>query len=357
MNYAAAVHYFPKINHQRAIKLFAAFSNYKEIWEAELPELTNAGIEASIADEFITWRQNFSIEKLSENLARSEIKTVTLNEDDYPKLLKEINDPPPVIFYRGELPKNKPMIGVVGTRKFTPYGKQVTKDFCSGLAKSGAVVVSGLALGVDGFAHESALENNAITVAVLGSGVDKHHVYPVAHQPLSERIIKNGGAILSEYPPNFKATPYSFPARNRIIAGLTRGTLVTEAPAKSGALITAFRCLDYNREIFVVPHPVSSKQGEGCNMLIKKGAQMVTSFEEILDSLQIQMVCEAIAPKFKPATKEEESIYKVLNKEPQHIDALVRKTSLPSNIILSKLAILELKGIVRNLGGMQYVLR
>jgi DNA processing protein len=251
MNYAAAICYFPKITPVRARNLLTRFSDSKTAFFAELDDLVQIGFDETIAHEFMVWREKISIEKITEDLALAQIKTVSIFDDTYPNLLKEITDPPPVLFYRGSLPKtDKPSISVVGTRKCTIYGKQITKDISGELAENNVTIVSGLALGIDGIAHEAALSKNGVTVAVLGSGVDKRHVYPSAHQPLAERIIESGGAIISEYPPGFEPTQYSFPARNRIIAGLTMGTLITEAPVASGALITAARCLDYNRDIF-----------------------------------------------------------------------------------------------------------
>lgn len=353
MNYAAAINYFPKITYKRIKKISDFFKNFKLAWEAEFSDLIKVGWEEEIAHEFIEWRDKFSVEIITQELEEKEIQTLEIFSEKYPKLLKEISDPPPVIFYRGQLPSDQPAISIVGTRKCTPYGKLTTSVLSKKLASEGVVVVSGLALGIDGIAHDGALQEKGKTIAILGSGIDKNYIYPSLHQPLAERIVKNGGAILSEYPPNFKPTQYSFPARNRIIAGMSLGTVITEAPASSGALITAKFCLDYNREIFAFPHPITSPQGSGCNELIKKGAQLVSSAEEILDYLQIQYIKEPIK-KDSPDNNIEKQIMDALKAGSLHVDEIIKTTGLPSSQINSSLIVMEMKKKVQNFGGMKY---
>ncbi|MFA6105709.1 MAG: DNA-processing protein DprA [Patescibacteria group bacterium] len=362
MNYAAAICYFPKITYVRARNLLTRFSDPQTAFFAELDDLVQVGFSETIAHEFMIWREKISVEKITEDLASSKIQTVSIFDDTYPILLKEITDPPPVLFFRGNLPdSNKPSVSVVGTRRCSIYGKQITRDISSELAENGVVIVSGLALGIDGIAHEATLAKNGITVAVLGSGVDRRHVYPSAHQPLAERIIENGGAIISEYPPNFEPTQYSFPARNRIIAGLTMGTIITEAPLSSGALITAERCLDYNRDIFAVPHPVTSIQGAGGNKLLKKGAILVTEASDILEALEIQTnFRNSGVTKNKPTiptNPQEASIFSLLETGPKHVDEIIKESGLESSKVMGTLTILEMSGKVVNNGGMTYVLR
>lgn len=359
MDYAAAIVHFPKITYLRAKKLMASFPNPKAAWEAELPELIAADLEDSIADEFIKWRETVSVEQISEELESAGIKVFCLADRDYPELLLQINDPPPALFVRGNLPpKGQPTVSIVGTRRCTAYGIRAAKEISAELAHNGVAVVSGLALGIDGFAHAAALEANGTTVAVLGSGVDRLHVYPASHSPLAEQIVKQGGAIVSEYPPGFKPTQFSFPARNRIIAGLSLGTLIIEAPQSSGALITAARALDYNREVFAIPHPITSEQGTGCNELLKRGAGLVRNAADILEYLQLQHIEEVIsANQTIPSNPTEAQILSFLTKEPRHIDELIKLTGLTSSSVNSSLTVMEMKGKVRNLGGMAYVLR
>jgi DNA processing protein len=288
MDYHAALAHFPKITYNRYQKLAAYFSDLKNLWEAKINDLINAGLEEKVASEFLAWREKNPIEKITERLSKENITVVSINNPAYPALLKEINDPPFVLFTRGKLPnQNLPTLGVVGSRKFTDYGKFTCQEIVAPLVNNRIVIVSGLALGIDAIAHQTTLDNNGITIAVLGGGVDKKTIAPASHAKLAEQIIASGGAIISEYPPEFTPTIYSFPARNRIIAGLSLGTLVIEAADKSGALITAKCALDYNRDVFAVPHAINSPTGIGPNNLIKMGAKVVTKAEDILEAFSL----------------------------------------------------------------------
>ena len=366
MKYHAALAHFPKITYHRYQKLAAYFSDLKNLWDVEINELAAAGLEENIAHEFLSWRETNPIEKIMEGLYKENINTISISEPGYPELLKEINDPPHTLFIRGKLPNNErtpagrqaPALGVVGTRKFTAYGKLACEEIVTPLVSNGVVIVSGLALGIDGIAHQTTLDNNGITIAVLGSGIDKRHIYPAAHQQLAEQIIASGGAVLSEYPPGFEPTQYSFPARNRIIAGLSLGTLVVEAPETSGALITARCALDYNREVFAIPHPLNSPTGIGPNNLIKMGAKLVTQAADIIEALSLKGLGEIINNRqILPSTPTEAKILSFLSKEPQHIDLIIKTTGLDSPTINSALVLMEMKGKVRNLGGMNYIAR
>ncbi|TSC83982.1 MAG: Uncharacterized protein G01um101413_785 [Parcubacteria group bacterium Gr01-1014_13] len=295
MDYHAALAHFPKITYNRYQKLAAYFSDLKNVWEAKINDLIKAGLEEKVASEFLAWREKNSLEKIMERLNKENITTISINNPAYPKLLKEINDPPFTLFIRGKLPNtNLPTLGVVGTRKFTAYGKSTCQEIVGPLVNKGIVIVSGLALGIDGIAHQIAVGNNGITIAVLGGGVDKRTVAPASHRDLAEKIIATGGAVISEYPPGFTPTVYSFPARNRIIAGLSLGTLVIEAAEKSGALITARCALDYNRDVFAVPHALNSPTGIGPNNLIKMGAKVVTQASDIIESLSLTTLGEMV---------------------------------------------------------------
>jgi len=359
MNYQAAIAHFPKLTYQRAKRLRDFFNSWQDAWEAEVPELARAGFEEGIAAEFISWREKFSVEKMQTELEREGIAIVALGESAYPRLLAEIADPPFALFVRGKLPPNEvPTVAVVGTRKCTVYGRQVTEQIVNELATQKVVVISGLALGVDGFAHAATIAAGGATVAVLGGGINQTAISPSSHRQLAEEIIAHDGAIISEYPPGFIPTQYSFPARNRIIAGLSLGALITEAPLQSGALITAKCALDYNREVFAVPHPIFSPTGEGGNKLIKLGATPITKAQDILDALQIQNIQQIIANnQVLPATPDEAKILPHLSKEPRHVDALIKLSGLESAIFNSTLVLLEMKGRVRNLGSMMYILK
>ena len=359
MSYHAALAHFPKITYNRYQKLAAYFSDFKNLWDAEINELIEAGIDDDIAAEFLAWREKNPVEKIMEKLNKENISVVSLNDSAYPALLKEITDPPFVLFFRGKLPNpNSPALGVVGTRKFTAYGKLACQQMVEPLVENGVVIVSGLAMGIDGIAHQTTINNNGITVAVLGGGVDKKTVAPAAHYQLAEEIIATGGALVSEYPPGFAPTLYSFPARNRIIAGLSLGTLVIEAPITSGALITARCALDYNREVYAIPHPLNSPTGLGPNNLIKMGAKLVTDASDIIESLSLTGLGEIINNKqILPSTPTEAKILQFLSKEPLHIDLIIKTSGLDSPTVNSALVLMEMKGKVRNLGGMNYIVR
>ncbi|TAN33603.1 DNA-protecting protein DprA [Patescibacteria group bacterium] len=358
MNYRAALAHFPKITYGRYKKILDLFSDLKNLWQAEMEELTQAGLEENIAHEFLLWRESNPAGSILERMKKEKIKTVSLGDPAYPALLAEINDPPMTLFYRGVLEAdNGPAVAVVGTRNCTMYGQQVCVEISGALARQGITVVSGLALGLDGAAHQAALENKGRTIAVLGSGIDDAHIYPSAHRPLAQKIIAEGGAVVSEYPPGFLAAPYSFPARNRIIAGLSLGTLVVEAPEESGALITARCALDYNREVFAVPHNITSANGVGCNNQLKLGAKLVTSADDILEALNLKSLAQTVLLKKEPAASNptEEAVLAQLSREPKHIDAVAKETGIDSRLISSTLTLLEIKGVVKNLGGMNYV--
>ncbi|MFA7653767.1 MAG: DNA-processing protein DprA [Candidatus Magasanikbacteria bacterium] len=357
-HFDASLAHFPKITYSRYRKLTAYFSDLKNLWEAELPEMVAAGLEENIANEFIAWREANPTEKITERMAQEGITTVSLGEPNYPKLLAEITDPPHTLFIRGKLPDSSlPTLAVVGARKFTQYGASSCRQIVEPLARQGMVIVSGLAIGIDGIAHEAALAGQGITVAVLGSGVDHNHIYPATNRELAERIISSGGAVISEYPPGFEATNYSFPARNRIIAGLALGTLVIEAAEESGTLITASCALDYNREVFAIPHTIISSVGIGCNNLIKQGAKMVTVPNDITEALNLKNIQQVVENRQKiSASPIEEKIIDILSREPKHVDLIIKETGLNGPSVMSALTLMEMRVMVRNLGGMKYIL-
>ena len=351
-----ALAFFPKITYRRYQKLADCFADPGRLWQAEFGELTRAGMEEEICHEFLVWRETNSPEHFAKILEDEKINAVSLADPTYPRLLKEINDPPRVLFYRGRLPdENRPALAVVGTRRMTPYGAQVCAELVEDLARRGLTIVSGLALGLDGAAHRAALKANGQTIAVLGSSVDRNHIYPPAHQRLAEEIIASHGGVLSEYPPGFEPTTYSFPARNRVIAGLTLGTLIIEAPERSGALITAKCALDYNREVFAVPQPINSLAGEGANNLIKLGARPVTKAEDVIETLNLKGLDQMVSTGQIPTlTENEKIVFDALTRQPEYIDAITKKTGLASAMVNSALATLEIKDLAKNFGGMRY---
>jgi len=350
--------HFPKSNFKRYQQLLAAFSNLDNAWEAEFGDLKNIGWKDEIINEFLLWKDKFDAEKAKNILKQEGIKCITQLDDDYPPLLKEIYDPPFCLFVRGDINNISNPIAVVGPRKFSPYGKQITEELVSELTNYGVEIISGLAFGIDSIAHNSTLKSNGRTIAVLGSGINKKHISPVANVELSERIINSGGAIMSEYPPGGLASKYTFPRRNRIVAGISLGTLVIEATEKSGALITAQCALDNSREVFVVPQNITSRTSIGSNKLLKIGATPITEAADILNSLNLEYINKDIAKnKTISNSPTEAKIIECLSKEPVHVDIIIKKTSLPSQTINSALILMEMNGIIKNMGSMMYILR
>ncbi len=271
----------------------------------------------------------------------------------YSPLLKEIADAPASFFLRGDLPdQNLPTIAIVGTRRLTRYGKQWTEKISLELARAGIVIVSGLARGIDTIAHKAALEAGMPTVAVLGTGIDDKSIFPKQNLQLAHDIIDNGGALLSEYPAGTHGTKYTFPARNRIVAGMSLGTLVMEAPVKSGALITARLALDYNREVMAIPHPLGTWTGEGNNNILRKGAHLIRCAEDVIKILNLEEKLNA-TPAYVEQNDSEKAILSILT-EPLHIDLIIEKAKLPQQDAMTTLTMLELKGVVHNHGDMTF---
>jgi DNA processing protein len=281
-----------------------------------------------------------------------EIRTITQQDSEYPALLHEIAKPPEQLYVRGTLPKGT-YFAVVGTRTPTPYGKALTPKLTEQLACAGLVIVSGLAYGIDALAHEAALAAGGVTVAVLGTGVDEDTLYPRKHRKLARRIIESGGAVISEYEPGTPAMKHHFPARNRIVAGMSVGTLVVEAKEKSGALITAKLAVDENRDVFALPGSVTSAQSVGPNRLIQQGATPVLSPADILDTYDLSPQKLAL-PAADSVTTEAQRILDAIHADPLHIDAIMTETEMTAAQLLPLLTQLELAGVVRNLGGGKY---
>ncbi len=261
------------------------FGSYEEIWHSDINELIQVGIRPETAAKWEKWRQKTDINKETEKLQKSEIKILTIEDNNYPKLLKETDFAPFILYVKGNILRlNQPGITVVGTRKMTDYGRRAAIRFVSELAKK-LVIVSGLARGVDGWAHRVCLRENGQTIAVLGHGLDT--IYPPEHRSLAEEIVRHGGALVSEYPLGYPISRINFPQRDRILAGLTLGTLVIEGGQKSGTKITAGFAADYGREVFCVPGPIDSTQSAASAELIQQGAKLVAKVQDIYDELNI----------------------------------------------------------------------
>ena len=350
--------HFPKITVNRYQQLLAAFSSLDEVWQAEFDELLKTKIDEKIINEFLVWREKLDEEKIAKILAQEQITCITLADENYPKLLKEIYDPPFCLFVRGQLTQDDFTLAVVGPRKFSTYGKQVTENLVGDLARQSVTIVSGLAFGIDIIAHKTTLQAGGKTVAVLGSGINRRHVYPQEHSNVADEIIASGGAVISEYPPGTLPNKFTFPRRNRIVAGMSLGTLVIEAAEKSGALITADYAMESGREVFAVPQNITSTTSFGPNNLIKNGAKLITTSKDILEALDLQDIQVYVKNKqILGDSPQEEAILAVLSQEPKHIDEITKASNLASTQISATLTIMEMKGKVRNLGNMMYVTR
>ena len=274
-----------------------------------------------------------------------------LKQEKFPALLKEIPSPPKELYIIGELPSEDLIwLAVVGTRKFSNYGKEVCEKIIEGLKGYGFVIVSGLALGIDSIAHRTAIENNITTVAVPGSGLDEKVLHPHSHKKLAEDIVSAGGTLVSEFPWDYPAGLHTFPQRNRIIAGLCKGTLVIEAPEKSGALITANFSLDFNRDVFAVPGSIFQENSKGTNKLIKIGAISVTSADDILDAFDIVREGENLKLDLQSLSPLEQKIMEALT-DPMPKDELIRKLGLPAHEVSPALSMMQLNGIIKESGG------
>lgn len=351
----AALSHFPKFGPKRLKLIKKHFPHLEDAFKASIKDLMAAGIEEAVAREFASGRQDMDPEKIMDSLVAEGINLVWPEMAGYPALLKEIPDRPEVLYYRGRLPADMAAVAIVGTRKYTGYGQAVTEKISSLLAIHGLTIVSGLAIGIDTFAHRSCLEAGGTTIAVLGSGIDRAGIYPGQNRFLAEKIVGQGGALVSEFPPKTPPLKQNFPQRNRIVAGMTAGTVVVEADIKSGALITARLALDYNREVMAVPGNIFSQFSQGTNRLLKQGAKVITGAEDILETLDIETRQSAPVGKEPSRSPIETLILENISGEARHINELVRLTELDTSEINSTLAIMEMKGMVRNLGGMKYI--
>jgi DNA processing protein len=326
-------------------------------WKADSKELAQAGISQRAIENLTRLRASSTPQRELEKLERLRIRVITLKDKTYPPLLREIEDPPPVLYTYGKLTEaDQFALAVVGTRNSTTYGRQVTEQIVTDLAKGQVTVVSGLALGIDTIAHAAALDAGGRTIAVLACGLDI--IYPPVNRGLARRIVESGqGALVTEYPLGIQPEGGNFPARNRIISGLALGVLVVEAPPKSGALITAEHALKQGREVFAVPGSILSSRSAGVNKLIQDGARPVMAVHDILEALNLFMIPQLVEMQaVLPENAEEGKLLALLSHEPRHIDEVVRESGLPTNIVASTLMTMELKGMIRQVGGMQYVL-
>jgi DNA processing protein len=352
--YWVGFHHVPFIGAGRMRTLLDRFGSLELAWQAEAQALKGVLDERSLAS-LVETRQSLNLDTVMARLERSGTRAMTLLDDDYPRLLAQIPSPPPVLFMRGSFSMlDEQAVGIVGTRRMTPYGREVTEDIGGGLARAGVTIVSGLARGVDGVAHRAAIAAEGRTIAVLGGGIDR--VYPTEHRRLAQDVADHG-VLLSEYMPDEPADAPHFPARNRIISGLSLGVVVTEAPERSGALITVDFAADQGRDVFAVPGHVTAPNSAGCNRIIRDGARIVRTAEDILEDLRLGSAVPDPVQQPLLIDERDRRLIAVLTGDPQHIDDIAALVNLTVSQVSVQLMTLELQGLVRNVGAQNYVRR
>jgi DNA processing protein len=343
-----------------------SFSSLEEAWnnnqKNDISKILHVGQNTWRKIE--TQKQNINPDSELSLLEKMKVNVITINENDYPVLLKNIYDPPPIIYYRGnflDMVNNNKTLAVVGSRKATYYGRKIARDISLELASRGYTIISGLARGIDTNAHLGALEAGGKTIAVLGCGIDR--IYPAENVSIANKIVKNG-AIITEFPIYTKPEKNNFPRRNRIISGLSLGTLVVEAAEKSGALITSDYSLDQGREVFAIPGSIHSFLSKGCHDLIKQGARLVNSYQDIIEELETEDIDSKSSENCNDKEEninvddlnEYEKVFlKYISTDPLHIDEITNLTELSPAQVNETLLSLELKNLIREVEGKRYI--
>ncbi|GAB1422118.1 DNA-processing protein DprA [Anaerolineales bacterium] len=329
--------------------------NPERIWHISLPELLALGFSQTFAESFIEQRKKINLELELEKLHKVGAHLVSFQDPNYPSNLNNLTDSPPILYVKGTLiPEDKQAIAIVGTRKPSKYGRDVSLSIAKQLAEQGITIVSGLAQGIDAAAHFGAIKAQGRTIAVLGNGIDRF--YPRENENLARDICKHG-AVISEYPIGMPPMKENFPRRNRIISGLSLGVIIPEAPESSGALITASYAAEQGREVFAVPSNIFSPSGRGSNRLIQDGAKLIMRITDVLEEIKVQYSEKIVAQHVQeivPENDMEKAILNLVGAEPIHIDDIIRHTGLNVQMVSSTLTLLELKGTIEMVGHMQY---
>jgi DNA processing protein len=344
----------PNMGPVRTRQLVDHFGSPEAAWRAPESALRSTGLSATLSASVAEARRNIDLDAEVEKLDHHGVQAVTIESPEYPRLLRHIPAQPTVIYVKGSYePIDDLAIGIVGTRRSTKYGADMTRQIAGDLASSGVTIVSGLARGIDTIAHDASLAAGGRTLAVCGCGLDT--IYPPQNRRLAARIIEHG-ALISEYPIGVPPDGPHFPARNRIISGLSRGVLVVEAPRRSGALITSSFALDQGRDVYAVPGSAMSRQSEGCHELIRSGASLVTSADHILEDLNVTASQSAVQSRMVlPETDAERLLLDCIGAEPRHINELILDTGIPIHEANGTLLTMELKGLIRQSGAQHYV--
>ncbi|GAB4575062.1 MAG: DNA-processing protein DprA [Anaerolineae bacterium] len=347
------------IGPQRLKRLQEHFQSLDAAWHASAEELRRAGLDRRSIENLVATRATLDLAAIQTQLDDLGVAVLTLEDPDYPSLLRELPDAPPVLYIRGTLTAADAWaVAIVGTRKASQLGRNMAHQLGRELAEQGITVISGLALGIDAAAHRGALEGGGRTIAVLPCGIDV--IYPPQHRNLAAEIA-NQGALLTEFPPGTQAESKNFAPRNRLISGLALGVVVAEAPEKSGALLTADSAAEQGREVFAVPGPPASPLNRGANRLIQEGAKLVMTVDDILEELNLTRntpQTRAVVQELAPENDLERCILEALQSTPTalHIDELCRHCGRPVAEVSGTLMLMELKGMVQQAGTMQYSL-
>lgn len=352
---------FPGIGPLRFKLLLEYFGSAQDAWNASYKDLVKIHLGEKLIRLFLDFRDTFSLDSFAKSLIEKKIQFIIFKDSQYPKLLNQIPDPPILLYVRGDistLNEARPSIGVVGTRMISNYGRTVTEQLTAGLVEAGFTIVSGMAYGVDALAHKVAIDKGGRTIAVLGCGVDIIH--PKSNTTLYWTIVKKAGCVVSEFPPGMIASKGLFPARNRIISGLSLGVVVTEGASDSGALITARYAAEQGREVFAIPGPITSRLSYGPTKLLKQGAKLVTEVGDILEELNIKSQISNVRNKIQKSnivlTKEENRILESLENENLHFDELAGKCNIAATTLGGILSMMELKGLIKNCGNGDYAI-
>lgn len=330
------------------------FGNVERAWRAPAHELQQAGLDRRSLENLLNARGKLDLDTEVARLHKKGVRILTWDDADYPPNLRQVYNPPPILHVRGSIEeRDEWAVAIVGTRRASVYGKEAARTISAGLARAGVTVVSGMAIGIDTVAHRACLDAGGRTIAVLGCGVDV--AYPARNAGLAAEIVERG-AVVSEYALGTRPDARNFPPRNRIISGLALGTVVVEADIASGARITSGFAAEQGREVFAVPGSIFARGSRGTNLLIQDGAKLITNVGDVLEELNLTMVSEQAQVRAAiPENETEAVLLEHLSGEPTHVDELGRAVELPIAEVSSTLALMELKGMIRQVGGMNYV--
>jgi DNA processing protein len=358
LKYWLAWNKIPDIGPKRFYKLLEYFGSADTAWQAKSGEISRVlNLSPKISSRIFEEKNNINPEQELDFIHKNKVNVLTIEDILYPENLKAIHYPPPVLYYKGTIAESdKNSISIVGSRKATYYGKMVAEKLSKDLALAGLTIISGMARGIDTAAHKGALSVNGRTIAVLGCGLD--HIYPPENRRLAQEI-QESGAIISEFPLFTLPERQNFPRRNRIISGLSLGTVIVEAAEKSGALITADFALDQGREVFAIPGNINSPLSNGSHNLIKQGAKLVDNYQDILEEIHIvlpQKTAEKEMVKENTSlTEEEKIIYRLITKEPIQIDEIIEASKLSAGKVSEVLLSLELKDLIKEIEGKRFI--